>query len=126
MSIEVAPLEFDAMVRLAIGRLPVQFRDALELVRVEVLDRPTALQLASVGLAEDELLLGLYDGVPLTLRSVQDLPHPPDVIYLFRHDLEDACETVEQLEEEVGITLFHELGHYFGFDEEELESLGYG
>ena len=114
------------MVQRAIAGLPERFRAALDLVRVEVRDRPTSAQLASVGLDESELLLGLYEGVPLIERSVLDAPRPPDVIFLFREDLEDACDDLETLEREVRVTLLHELGHYFGFDEDELERLGYG
>jgi predicted Zn-dependent protease with MMP-like domain len=126
MSIEVDGKTFDAMVQKAITSLPEKFREALEVVRVEVRDRPTSAQLASVGVPEEELLLGLYEGVPLTERTVNDAPRPPDVIFLFREDLEDACDEVGQLEREVRITLLHELGHYFGFGEEELDQLGYG
>jgi predicted Zn-dependent protease with MMP-like domain len=126
MSIEVDGKTFDAMVQKAIASLPQKFREALDIVRVEVRDRPTSTQLESVGLDEEELLLGLYEGVPLIERTVNDAPRPPDVIFLFREDLEDACDEVDQLEEEVRVTLLHELGHYFGFDEEELEHLGYG
>lgn len=125
MPIEVSDEAFDAMVRDAIADLPDEFRAALEVVRVEVRDRPTAEQLASVGLSEDELLLGLYVGVPLPERSVQDAPRLPDVIALFKQDLEDACDDLQTLRREVRITLYHELGHYFGFDEDGLATLGY-
>jgi predicted Zn-dependent protease with MMP-like domain len=114
------------MVADAIASLPAQFRGALEVVRVEVADRPTRRQLRSVGLAEDELLLGLYEGVPLTERSVTDGPTMPDVIWIFHQDLEDACETEDELAQEVRVTLLHELGHYFGMDEDQLDELGFG
>lgn len=126
MPIDIDPDSFDRMVQRAIASLPEKFRTAFEVVRVEVRDRPTSGQLASVGLDESELLLGLYEGVPLIERSINDAPRPPDVIFLFREDLEDACDEVRQLEGEVRVTLLHELGHYFGFDEDELERLGYG
>ena len=126
MPFETTPTQFDVMVREAIADLPEKFRQALEVVRVEVRDRPTPQQLKSVGLEHDELLLGLYEGVPLTERSVMDVPRPPDVILLFKEDLEDACDDAAMLREEVRVTLFHELGHYFGFDEDELRQLGYG
>lgn len=126
MPVDVSNAQFDQMVRTAIAALPTRFRAALDVVRVEVRDRPTAAMLASVGLTEDELLLGLYEGVPLTERSVMDTPRPPDVIYLFKNDLEDACDDVAMLAQEVQTTLLHELGHYFGFGEEGLSELGYG
>ncbi len=114
------------MVETAIAALPEQFRQAFEVVRVEVRDRPTSEQLRSVGLADEDLLLGLYEGVPLTERGIDDTGRMPDVIYIFHEDLEDACDTEDELAEEVRVTLFHELGHYFGMDEDDLESLGYG
>ena len=126
MPIRVSPRELDQMVAEAIADLPADFRAALDVVPVRVFDRPTSGQLRSLGLEEDELLLGLYEGVPLTERSVNDGPRVPDQISLFREDLEDACDSIEQLKEEVRITLFHELGHYFGFDEDQLDNLGYG
>ena len=79
-----------------------------------------------MGLGDDELLLGLYEGVPLTDRHADAPPSMPDVIFLFQHDLEDACDSEEQLADEVRITLLHEIGHYFGLDEDELAELGYG
>jgi len=125
MPTEVSSAEFDRMVADAIASLPARFRSALDVVRVEVRDRPTRKELRSVGLADDELLLGLYVGVPLTERSVDGGPTLPDVIYLFREDLEDACDDAAQLAEEVRVTLLHELGHYFGLDEDGLAAVGY-
>lgn len=126
MPYQVPREEFDRLMKLAAATLPEQFRQALDVVRVEIRDRPTRRQLKSVGLDEDELLLGLYEGIPLTERSVNDGPVLPDVIYLFQHDIEDVSDNAEQLQEEVRITLLHELGHYFGLDEDELDELGYG
>jgi predicted Zn-dependent protease with MMP-like domain len=126
MGFEVTDDEFTELVARAARSLPDEFRHALDVVRVELRERPTRAQLRSVGLSEDELLLGLYEGTPLTERSVYDDARLPDVIYLFRHDLEDACDTRDQFEQEVRVTLLHELGHYFGLDEDELDTLGFG
>lgn len=126
MSIRVTGEQLDEMVRQAILQLPEDFRSALDVVPIKVCDRPTPGQLASVELGEEDLLLGLYEGIPLTQRSVNDGPRVPDRITLFWEDLEDACDSLDELREQVRITLFHELGHYFGFDEEELDKLGYG
>jgi predicted Zn-dependent protease with MMP-like domain len=126
MPVEVSRPRFDALVKRAARDLPEQFVHALENIRVEIRDRPTRKQLRSVGLGEDELLLGLYEGTPLTDRHADSPPALPDVIFLFQHDLEDACDSEAQLAEEVRITLLHEIGHYFGLDEDELAELGYG
>jgi predicted Zn-dependent protease with MMP-like domain len=124
--VRVSREQLHRMVERAITALPERFRAALEEVRVEVVDRPTRRQLQSVGLAEDELLLGLYEGTPITERSVSDGPRLPEVIWIFHEDLEDAVETEAELEQEVRVTLLHELGHHFGLDEDELDALGFG
>ncbi|MFT3788959.1 MAG: metallopeptidase family protein [Tepidisphaeraceae bacterium] len=126
MPVRVERQRLEQMIEAAIASLPDQFRSALDVVRIELRDRPTRRQLRSVGLADDELLLGLYEGTPLTERHIDDTGRLPDVIYLFHEDLEDACDSEDEFQSEVRITLLHELGHYFGFDEDQLDALGYG
>lgn len=124
---DVSRAEFDRAVARAIAGLPEAFAAALESeVRIEVVDRPSSAQLKSVGLSEDELLLGLYFGVPRPDRSVEHSGRLPDAIYLFYEDACDASESGADLVEQVRVTLLHELGHHFGFDEDELSRLGYG
>jgi predicted Zn-dependent protease with MMP-like domain len=118
--------KFEEYVRQAISGLPPQFRGHLEGCRLEVRKRPSKRELRELGMEEDELLLGLYVGQPLTERSVADSGHLPDVIYLFQEDCELVSDSAEQLVEEVRITVLHELGHHFGMDEEDLGRLGYG
>ena len=74
----------------------------------------------------DDDLLGLYEGTPLTERSIDYTPLLPDRITLFRLPLTDMCLTPAELRREVRATIIHELGHYFGFEEDELERLGLG
>lgn len=97
----------------------------METCRLEVRKRPSKRELREVGLEEDELLLGLYVGQPLTERSVSDSGQFPDVIYIFQEDCELVSESAEQLVDEVRITVLHELGHHFGMDEDDLARLGY-
>ena len=123
---DVNDSEFARLVEAAIAELPERWRRAIEEdVPVEVRDRPTRRQLESVDLEEHHLLLGLYHGVPLTLRSVEDNGRMPDVIYLFKQDIEDAADGRDDLVEQVRVTLLHELGHHFGLDEDDLDRLGY-
>ena len=70
-------------------------------------------------------LLGLFQGVPLIERSVTSPPLFPDTIFLFQEPLEEMCETIEELEEQIEITVVHEVAHYIGMDEERLAELGY-
>lgn len=74
----------------------------------------------------DDDLLGLYEGTPLTERMLEFTPMLPDRITLFRIPLAEMCITPAELRSEVRTTIIHELGHYFGFDEDELERLGLG
>lgn len=126
MPYHVSKSEFAALVEEALRDLPAEFATALDEVSVEIKDRPTPAQLRSVGLEEDQLLLGLYTGRPLTERSVTDGPRLPDAIQIFQEDCELACDSREELVQQVRMTVLHELGHHFGLDEDDLEGLGYG
>lgn len=118
---------FAELVERAIAGLPPQFARALEEeVRIEIRDRPTRRELKSLGLDEDELLLGLYQGHPLTERSIESSGRLPDVIHVFQEDCELVSDSEAQLVEEVRVTVLHELGHHFGLDEDELSRLGFG
>jgi len=71
---------------------------------------------------EEGLLMGEYIGVPLTERGAWEAP-PPDKIVLYQKNIEAACETEDEIREEVRLTVLHELGHYFGMDEQQLEDV---
>jgi len=79
-----------------------------------------------MGIHPDECPLGLFQGVPLIERSATTPPLYPDMIYLFQEPLEEMCDTREELEEEIEITVVHEVAHYIGMTEERLAELGYG
>lgn len=70
-------------------------------------------------------LLGLYDGVSLTERSHYGFGELPDRIVLYRLALLEACTTMDELREQVHITLVHEIAHYYGLSDEELDRLGW-
>lgn len=116
---------FQQLVEEALAEVPEAFRQALDNVHVVVEDWPTADQLAAVGLPEDGVLFGLYEGTPLPERGIEP-PLLPDRITLFQGPLEEACDNEDDLREEIRRTILHELGHYFGLDEDRLEELGYG
>src|SRR5688572_8761511 len=80
----VSRSRFSELVEKALAEMPQQFAQVLEEVPVEIRDRPTRKQLKSLGLDENELLLGLYHGRPRTERSVHDSGIMPDVIYIFQ------------------------------------------
>ena len=126
MAYHVSKARFEQLVERALAELPERFAEFLEEVPVEIRLRPTLKQLKSVGLDEDHLLLGLYDGLPLTRRSVEHSGVRPAVIYIFKEDIELASGSERELIEHVRTTVLHEIGHHFGMSEDDLDELGYG
>ena len=126
MPYEVSDVEFERLVQKAIQQLPARWRLTIEgEVPVRIEARPPPRLLRELGMQEDELLLGLHQGTALTERHIEDNARLPDVITLFKEDIEDASDDREDLIEQVRITLLHELGHHFGLDEDDLDRLGY-
>lgn len=126
MAYRVSKADFAQLVERALDELPEQFADFLEEVPVEVRDRPTPAQLKRLGLRSNALLLGLYQGRPLTQRSVEDSGRLPDLIYIFQEPIEAVSGSEAELVEQVRKTVLHEIGHHFGMDEDDLDKLGYG
>jgi len=118
--------EFEAAVEGAIEMIPEMFRAQLNNMTIAVEDRPSQDLLQEMDMPPGETLFGVFTGVPLPERSVTEPPIYPDVILIFREPLMAACHSIGELEEEIAITVFHEVAHYLGLDEERLEELGYG
>ena len=116
--------DFYEMVEGALERLPPDLAELLDNVAIVVDDWPGYSTPLVAGGAE-ETLYGLYEGVPLTERGAGYYGFLPDKITIFRGPLERDFAT-QALEEQVRITVVHEIAHYFGFDEERLEELGWG
>ncbi len=115
---------FDRLVEKAIRRIPQEIRQYLDNIVISVRKRPTREMLQD--LPPDETLLGLYQGVSLVERSVTAPPLFPDTIFLFQDPLEEMCRTMGELEQEIEVTLVHEVAHFIGMGEERLRELGYG
>jgi predicted Zn-dependent protease with MMP-like domain len=105
---------FDDEVRAALDELPPHIAAALRNVAVVVEDEHP----------EDPDLFGLYHGVPLPERG-DEAGLLPDTISIYRVPLEESFADPDELREEIRITVLHELGHYFGLDEERIAELGY-
>ena len=105
--------EFEHLVEKALVALPEEFQCYLENVAVVIENEPP-----------DDMpdVMGLYEGVPLVERSVDDTILP-DCITLYKGPIERACRTHAEIEAEAGITVLHEIGHFFGLDERQLEHL---
>jgi predicted Zn-dependent protease with MMP-like domain len=117
---------FDRIVAQAIARIPWEFRRHLDNVLISVQAQPSRELLAELGFSPEEELFGYFSGVPLTERNPADPPLYPDTIYIFQEPLEACCRSREELIDEIEITVVHEIAHFMGFDDDELEALGYG
>ncbi len=118
--------EFDRIVKKAIRRIPIEIRQYLDNLVISVRQQPSKAMLKEIGIPPGEVLFGLFQGVSLLERSVISPPLFPDTILLFQGPIESACATVEEVEEQVEITLVHEIAHFVGMTEERLAELGYG
>lgn len=111
----MSPDEFDRLVAAAYKRIPARFRRRLKNVALVVEAEPTREQLGRLGLGGT--LLGLYEGRPLTARSVFEPFAMPDRITIFQGPHERLARTPEHLARLVEETVWHEVAHYFGMDE---------
>lgn len=112
----VSQERFEAMVDDALDKLPDEFARRLRNVVILVRDRNE----------DDPSILGLYEGVALTERTHDHTGFLPDAIFIYKEALESVCQSEAQLAHEVEVTVFHEVGHYFGIDDAHLHELGWG
>lgn len=115
--------EFLALVDEALETIPDDFRTAMRNIAIVVEDAPSREQLASVEISPPDTLLGLYEGIPLTERDWAHGNVLPDKITLFQGPIEDASDDEDDIVVAIGETLIHEVGHYFGLSEEEIEEI---
>ena len=116
---------FEALVDRAIAAIPFPYREALPEVAVVVEDEPAPEQLEENGLDADESMYGLYEGVPRTDYGA-DWAASPNRITLFRLPLQEDFPDRVELEDEVRLTVLHELAHHLGIDDDRLDELGAG
>jgi predicted Zn-dependent protease with MMP-like domain len=114
---------FLALVREALADIPTEFKDALVNIAIVVEDEPTFDQLREVDLEPPDTLLGLYEGTPLPERAWAHGNVLPDKVTLFQGPIEDASDDEDDVVVAIGETLIHEIGHYFGLSEEEIEAI---
>ncbi len=108
--------EFDLLVEQAVAQLPRIFREKLANVAIEVAESQPH------GEDEGEPLMGIFEGVPMTEKSVFQASGP-DRVVLYQRNIESVCRTRKELVREIRLTLLHELGHFFGLSEKELEDI---
>jgi predicted Zn-dependent protease with MMP-like domain len=112
--------EFERVVTEALDSLPKRFADLVENVVIAVEEEPSDDDLDSIDDGDDDSeLLGIYRGVALTERS-DEPPLLPDEIAVFRGPINRVARTRQEAVHEVRETVIHELGHYFGLDDDEM------
>ncbi|MDR0990369.1 MAG: metallopeptidase family protein [Propionibacteriaceae bacterium] len=116
MALEITDDEFDDLVAEALDRIPESFWDKVE--NVVVLVEPTPPP-------DEPDLLGYYDGIPLSERDSGYAGVLPDRVVLFRQPLIEMSQDRDDLAAEIAITVIHEIGHFFGFDDDELDRFGW-
>ena len=114
---------FEKLVADALGTIPRRFRDAMSNLAIVVEDEPSPDLLDEMEIEPPDTLFGLYQGVPLTERHWGYGNTLPDRILLFQGPLERESDDDDDLVVGIGETLIHEVGHYFGLSEEEIEEI---
>lgn len=118
--VEISRKDFEQLVERALRKLPRRFRARLENIAVVVEDWADEGTLLEMGIEPPDTLYGLYRGTDLTRRDATYGGVLPDVITIYQGPIEEDCETVAEMEELVRDTVVHEVGHYFGLDDERL------
>jgi len=115
--------EFEKLVEEGMEQIPKEFLAKLENVAVVVEDEPNEEQLKKVGLAKNQILFGLYEGVPQTHRGPNYGMTLPDKITIFQKPIELFCRDENEIREKVTETVWHEIAHHFGTDEKRVREI---
>jgi predicted Zn-dependent protease with MMP-like domain len=123
--------KFVKLVDEALGALPARFRKRIHNVAVVVENVPPdqlpRRDSRNAGITDSDdtenLLLGVFEGIPTTKKSVFDLSAGPDRIVLYQKNIEAVCSNEDEIRNEIRLTVIHELGHYFGMTEAQLEDV---
>jgi predicted Zn-dependent protease with MMP-like domain len=116
-------VRFEELVDRAVAGIPMPFAAALDEVAIVIADEPSPVQRLENDLAPDDTLYGLYEGTPRTAWGADSIPLP-NTITVFRLPLEEDFADPWDLEDEVRITVIHELAHHLGIDDDRLTELG--
>lgn len=115
--------DFEKLVEEALETIPEDFRAAIRNMAIVIEDEPADELLDEMEIEPEGTLLGLYHGTPLPERHWAEGNTLPDRVTLFQGPIEDVAEDEGDIVKVIGETLIHELGHYFGLREEEIEEI---
>jgi len=114
---------FERLVVEAVTLIPTRFRREMKNLALVVEDEPSAALLEEMEIVPPDSLYGLYQGTPLPERDWGFGNALPDRITLYQRPIEEDCEDEDEVRAVIGETLIHEVGHYFGMSEEEIEEI---
>ena len=114
---------FEQLVAEAVRLIPDRFQREIHNLALVVEDSPDRRLLEEMGIEPPDSLYGLYQGTPLPERQWSDGNRLPDQITIFQQPIEDDAEDDEDARDMIAETLIHEVGHYFGLSEEEIEEI---
>lgn len=120
---ELTDEQFDALITRAMDELPQEYIKGLDNVAIVMADDPTEEQKVKMKLREHTILLGLYEGIPLTQRGNGYTFVLPDKITLFKHSILRVVRNDEELFEQIKRTLWHEIAHYYGLNHAHMDKL---
>ena len=115
--------QFERLVVEAITLIPKRFRHEMKNIAIVVEDEPAPELLEELEIEPPDSLFGLYQGVPLPERSWDYGNHLPDRITLYQRIIEAEAEDEDDMRAVIGETLIHEVGHYFGLSEDEIQDI---
>jgi predicted Zn-dependent protease with MMP-like domain len=115
--------EFEKLVAEAVFLIPARFRREMKNLALVVEDEPSAELLRDMEIEPPDTLYGLYQGTPLTERTWDFGNALPDRITIYQRPIEEDCDDEDDMLAVIGETLIHEVGHYFGLSEEEIEEI---
>jgi predicted Zn-dependent protease with MMP-like domain len=115
--------QFDQLITRAMNELPQEYIKGLEKVVIVQADDPTPEQLKKMNIDQHHVLLGLYEGVPLTQRGGGFSGMLPDKITLFKHPILAVVNSDHELLEQIKRTLWHEIAHYYGLNHSHIDKL---
>ena len=115
---------FRRLVALALDSIPEELANRMENVEIIARSRPTPEELHAAGIGPHGLLLGLYQGQPLTVRSSYYGSTLPDRIFIFQEPIEAVCRDDEEVVRQIRKTVLHEIAHHFGIDDDRLHEIG--
>jgi len=117
--------EFRRLVTEVLETLPAEFASRIENVEIVVEDEPTDGQIRGAGLdPRDDTLFGLYEGIPLEARG-HDYAALPDKISIFYRPIVETYTSIAEIRDEIRTTVLHEIAHFFGIDDQDLDEWGY-